>query len=152
MKKLVIILMAVLVLLGGGGAAWWFFLKEEEKPVAEEPPPPDPIPVPLFVDFDPLVVAVFRDGQVTQHLTFSIIVEVPTVDDKATVYAYRRRLIDAYYHQLHTLLSRRYVQQQADPVPLLRKRLFQETERVVGKGVVGNLLLSVLDSRNLPTS
>ena len=148
MKKLIIILVVVLLLAGGGGAAWWhFFLNEEEIDL------PDMATfskaVPLFVDFDPLVLPIIRDGQVTQHLTFTIILEVSDSLDRTQIYRYKPRLNDAFLRELHALYSHRLVQDRANVEHLLGKRLLKVSKRVLGADRVNQVLVSILDKKDL---
>ena len=151
MKKLIIIVVALLLLLGaGGGAGWWFFLREEpdEAVVVEE----HSRPVRVFVDFDPLVISVIRDGQVIQHLTFTIIVEFKSQDGRRTAFLDSLRLKDAYRSELHALYSRRTMQQREDAIPIVSKRLARVTERVTGRGTVDRVLVNILSKRELEIS
>ena len=148
MKKLIIILVAVLVLAGAGGGAWWyFFLNEEEIDLAEMAT--FSRPVPLFVDFDPLVLPIIRDGQVTQHLTFTIILEVTDSLDRSQVYRYKPHLNDAYLSELHALYSHRLIQDRTDVEQLLGKRLLMVSRRILGTESVNQVLVSILDRKDL---
>lgn len=148
MKKLIIILAVVLLLAGAGGGAWWYFFFNEEKiDLAEMTPFSEAVP--LFVDFDPLVLPIIRDGQVTQHLTFTIILEVSSDLSRTQIFYHKRRLNDAYLRELHGLYSHRLVQDRPNVEPLLGKRLLEVSRQVLGTEKVNRVLVSILDRKDL---
>jgi len=147
MKKLIIILVVVLLLAGAGGGAWWFYFNEEEIDLAEMTTFSKAVP--LFVDFDPLVLPIIRDGQVTQHLTFTIILEVSDELDRSQIYQYKPRLNDAYLRELHALYSHRLVQDRLNVEQLLGKRLLKVSRRILGTEMVNRVLVSILDKKDL---
>ena len=51
-------------------------------------PAPAPIDAPIFISIDRITVAVFRDGEVAQHLTFILKLEV--ADRAASTWCSRR--------------------------------------------------------------
>ena len=148
MKLVVIIIVALLLLGGGGGAAWWFFFSEEPPmDLAELLPPTEEVP--LFVDFDPLILPVIRDGQVTHHLTFSILVEVKPEAGRSEVFSQRPRLMDGYFAELHALFGHRIVQDRENVAPLLNKRLLEVSQRILGPDIVTQVHVSISQSREL---
>ena len=148
MKRLLLTLVVLLILLaGGGGAAWWFLFQEEEIDLSTITEPSREVP--LFVDFDPLVLPVMRDGRVTQHLTFTIVLEVHRDYERLDIYKHMPRLKDAYLTQLHALYSHRAVQDREDVEPLLNKRLMAVSERVLGPDVVKRILVNILEKHDL---
>ena len=146
MKRFLILSVILLVLGGGAGAAWWFLLREppqDEEQTAELPEIADLI----SVDVDPLTVPVIRDGRVVQHMSFLVVLRVNDEDELRLVYKAMRRLTDAYIKELHVLLARRFVWEQDDIGPYVRKRLMVASERVVGPGIVEEVLLRGVSSR-----
>ena len=146
MKKLIIIL-AFVLLLAGAGAWWYFFFNEEKIDLAEMTPFSEAVP--LFVDFDPLVLPIIRDGQVTQHLTFTIILEVSSDLSRIQIFYHKRRLNDAYLRELHGLYSHRLVQDRPNVEPFLGKRLLEVSRQVLGTEKVNRVLVSILDRKDL---
>lgn len=148
MKRLLLVLVALLIVLaGGGGAAWWFLFQKEPIDLATITAPSREVP--LFVDFDPLVLPVMRDGRVTQHLTFTIVLEVKREYERLDIYEQMPRLKDAYLTELHALYSHRSVQDRKDAEPLLNKRLMAVSERVLGPDIVKRILVNVLEKHEL---
>ena len=146
MKRLPLLLGLMLLVAGGGGAVWWFFLRAPEVALVAEPAPPA---LPEFVEFDPLVLPLIQDGQVTHHITLQVVIEV-VAGEKERVLLVKRQLTDAYLSELYGLLALRFVRRQANALPLLRRRLLAVSERLLGPGVVVGVLLSE-PTRRKPT-
>lgn len=138
MRPLMLVLVMLLVAAVGGAAAWWFLLRGAEQAAVAEPAPPAP---PEFVELDPLVLPLIQEGQVTHHVTLTVVVEVAG-GGKEQVLIAKRQLTDAFFSELYGLLARRFVRRQADVLPLLRRRLLVVSERMFGPGVVTGVLIS----------
>ncbi len=153
MKKLVIVTLLLLIVGAGLGAGWWFFLKEQPEANAEaEADQSDQSPVRLFVDFDPLIVSVIRDGRVIQHLTFTIILELNTDDSWREAHIFDLRLKDAFRTELHSIYSHRIMQSREDAMLILGKRLKTVAEGVLGEGTVDRVLVNIMTRREFDTS
>ncbi len=153
MKKLVIVILLLLIVGAGLGAGWWFFLREQPDATAEaEAEEADQAPVRLFVDFDPLIVSVIRDGRVIQHLTFTIILELKTDTGWREAHIYDLRLKDAFRTELHAIYSHRIMQSREDAMPILGKRLKAVAEGVLGAGSVDRVLVNIMTRRKFETS
>ena len=148
-KKLIIIVVLLLLLGGGGGGAWWFLMKDNEEVDLKEVASSLTRRVPEFVELDPLIVPVIREGKVAQHLTLSIIVEVDSPSEKDLIITARRQLLDGYLTELHALFSHKIVQNNPDPIPLLRKRLLEVSHRLLGQEVVDQVLVTVIDAKKI---
>ena len=143
MKRLVVLLIVVVVLAGGGAAARFFLLRgDEAAKVAEQAP----APVPTFVEFEPLVLPLIQQGQVTQHVTYKIMIEVDRTNEDKVVLS-KRQLTDAFFGELHGLLALRYVREMDNALPFLQDRLLMVSDRLLGKGVVERLSLTELSKR-----
>ncbi len=146
MKQLPLLLGLMLLVAGGGGAVWWFFLREPEVAPVAEPVRPA---LPEYVELEPLILPLIQDGQVTHHVTLQVVIEV-VAGEKERVLLVKRQLTDAYLSELYGLLALRFVRRQANALPLLRRRLLAVSERLLGPGVVGDVLISE-PSRRKPT-
>jgi flagellar FliL protein len=143
MKRLVVLLIVVVVLAGGGAAAWFFLLRGDETAEAAEQAP---APVPSFVEFAPLVLPLIQQGQVTQHVTYKIMIEVDRSNEDK-VQDSKRQLTDAFIGELHGLLALRYVREMDNSLPFLQDRLLLISDRLLGKGVVERISLLELSKR-----
>jgi len=151
MIRILFFVLPLLLLGAGGGAAWWFYFRAPDAaPTVEDRGPTAPLR--LFVDFDPMVLPVIRNDKVVEHLTFTIIVEVATEDLQGQVKEATLRLKDAYRSELHALFSRRIIQERDNVVPLLNKRLKNASDRVLGEGVVNQVLVNIMTRRDLGKS
>lgn len=149
MNKLIVLAALVLVTLGGAGtAAWYFLLREAPEAVAELAPK---APERIFVDLDPMVMSVMRDEHAVRHLTFMIILEVENLSHRNRVVQATLPLRDAYRQELHSMFSRRIMQNRDDAMPIVSKRLMTVSEEVLGGGVVQRVLINVMTNRNLQT-
>ncbi len=148
MKRILLAVLALLIMSGsGGGAAWYFYFREQpENPDADLMAA---APIRLFVDFDPLVLPVIRDGRVIQHITFTIILEVPNEEAKETISLADLRLKDAFRAELFALYSKRYIQNREDAITILNRRLQTVSNRVLGEGVIERVLVNITSKRNL---
>lgn len=148
MKRLIILFVLLLLLGGGGGgvAYWWFVLRGAEPEVAAAPP----VLKFEYVELTPFVVPIIRERQVTQHLTVKVVLQVVAGTGVARTKALRPRLTDAFLSELHGLYDKRFVQDSADAVPILSKRLRQVGARVLGPGVIEDVLVQIKDQTDTP--
>jgi hypothetical protein len=138
MRPLMLIFVMLLVAAVGGASAWWVLLRGEDQVAVAEPPPPA---LPEFVELEPLVLPLIQEGQVTHHVTLTVVVEV-VAGGKEQVLLAKRQLTDAYFSELYGLLALRVVRRQANVLPLLRRRLLVVSERLLGPGLVTSVLIS----------
>ena len=150
MKKLIILAVLGLVTLGGGGTAAWYFMLRDAPETASEPEPT--APERIFVDLDPMVVAVMRDDHAVRHLTFMIILQVENLRLRNRVVQGTMLLRDAYRQELHSMYSRRIMQNRADAMPVVSKRLMAVSDEILGGGVVQRVLINIMTNRDLQAS
>jgi hypothetical protein len=144
MKRiLVLVVLVLLVAGGGGGAAWWFLLREEPPPEMAVRTEPD---APTYIEFDPIVLPLIHEGQVTKHVTFRIVLEMNEADEDRVLLA-KRQLTDAFIQELHGLLALRFVREMGDPSPLMQRRLLVASDRLLGAGVVDRVNVSEFGRR-----
>lgn len=146
MKRLVILLAIVLLVAGGGGAAWWFLLREAPVDTAAEAEAAPETEIldrarKRFVELEPMVLPIIREGQVTLHLTIVLVVELTTPIPKIEVARQQRPLRDAILSELHAVYALRYVQEKGFEHPIVRQRLTIASERILGSGAVKALLV-----------
>ena len=153
MKKLAIILIVLIVLGGAGGAGYWFFLREppdeESAEAAEEKH--SLVETTRFIELDPIILPVIREGQVTLHVTTTISIELAKPIDTAQAHMSRIRLTDTVLSELHGIYGLRYVQERGYDLPIVRDRLRLASERVLGVGTVKSVVLLSVNKRALYT-
>ena len=150
MRIVILIVVAVILLLGGGGAAWWFLMgpgAEQTTELMAEISKPKP----AFVAVDPpLVIALIQEGEVTHHVTMQVNL---MLEDAKNVDETTRRLPllrDALLTEMHSVFSLRLVRNAGFESDLVKQRLMQVCDRQLGKGVVGDILLRVVEQRQVP--
>lgn len=147
MRKIALILIAVLVLaaLVGGGVAVYLLMfapKEEESVIdPSDPPPPMPAKRPAFVPLEPFSVYIKPENQKVREITVILHLEVPP-DNVPQVNEKMHILRDRYIAELlkgpPIDVPERFT---AKDVFVVRDRLREPTEEVLGKGVVTQVLL-----------
>ena len=154
MNKLVILLVLFLVLGGGAGAGWWFFLREQPEgegaEIAEEEATAL-ISMIRVLRLDPIVLPVLREGQVTHHVSAVVAIELTAALAEKELRDLSEPLRDALLSELYGIYSVRYVQERGYDIPLVRQRLRQAAERVLGEGAVKLVWLQDI-SKRVPNS
>jgi len=156
MKRLAILIVIVLLVAGGGGAAWWFLLRE---------PPADAAAAgeagagaegeaetaqrKRFVDLEPIVLPIIREGQVTLHLTLILSVELTKSATKDEIEQMRRPLRDAIFTELHGIYALRYVQEKGFDLPIVRELMLRASRRALGEAEVKAVVVRGMGS-NVP--
>jgi hypothetical protein len=136
MKKLLLILPILII---AGAAAWWFLLRtpapEEGAAAVEEGPPVE------FVELKPLTVPVVRQGIVERMVRVDVALELQASEAASKVTEALPRITDAFVVELYALLGHRLMEEENyDPV-IIKRRLKGATERVVGPGLVSEVLI-----------
>ncbi len=152
MKKLAIILVLLLLLGGAGGAGWWFFLRAQpEAGSAEAVEEESLIRATRAIRLDPIILPVIREGQVTHHVTVVVVVELVEPVPLAEMRVFSHPLRDIMLSELHGMYASRYVQRRGYDLPIVRERLSQAAERVLGAGSVKRIILKDVNRRSLGT-
>jgi flagellar FliL protein len=153
MKQVIIIVIALVLLGGGGGAGWWFFLREpppEDAAAALSEPvkPLDPNAQQVF-SLDPFVLPILRNGQVTQHLTVVLRVELNEPENRDEFKKAIPRLRDALFSELHGIFAFRHIQQGGETLPIVRDRLVAAVNAALGEGRVKGVFLEFASRRSM---
>lgn len=149
MRKIILIVVALIVLAslaGGGFAVYMFVFAPKKQEQAEhidpsDPPPEAPVKRPAFIPLEPFSVYIVPEGQKPREVMVILHLEVPP-DNVPMVNEKMHILRDRYIRELL----------KGDPIPvparfsskdlfLLRDRLREPTDEILGKGVVTQVLL-----------
>ena len=152
MVKAVIVLVLGIALLGGAGYGGWMLYNiylvphEGEEPKKEEPPPKVPT---SFVRMPPLVVPVIGHAKVEQFITIVVTMEV--VAEKAPiVQAHQPKMVDAFLTALYGAIDDKSVMAgNLVNIPAVKEKLTATAAKVVGPGMVQDVLVQVVTQRNL---
>lgn len=152
MVKALIVLILGIVLLGGAAAGGWFVYNkyfvphEEEAPKKEEPPPK---PLTGFVRLAPMVVPAIGENRVEQFVTVVVTVEV-LLDKQPMAQANTTRLTDAFLTALYGAIADKSVMKGSlINIPAVKNKLVEAGNKVLGTGVVQNVLVQAVTQRNL---
>jgi len=155
--KKILAILVVLALVGGGGAgAYFYFMKSAEasqpegvdaEKYAEKKEEKDKS-THIFVELDVLTLPIIDDSGVTQ--TVSMVVAIEVVDDKAaaTVTAQAPRLRDAYIQKMYGILyANNALKGGVIQVSAIKEQLNEISHKVLGKDIVEDVLLQVVQQR-----
>lgn len=152
MKKLAILLVLLLLLGGAGGAGWWFFLREQpEAGSAEAVEEESLIRATRVLRLDPIILPVIREGQVMLHVTVVVVIELVKAVPLTELRVFSQPLRDTMLSELHGMYAIRYVQERGYDLPMVRERLSEAAERVLGAGSVIRVMLEDVNKRALGT-
>ncbi len=152
MKKLAILLVLLLLLGGAGGAGWWFFLREQpEAGSAEKVEEESLVRATRVIQLDPIILPVIREGQVTLHVTVVVVIELAEAVPLSQLRVFSQPLRDSMLSELHGMYAIRYVQERGYDLPMVRARLSEAAERVLGAGSVNGITLEDVNKRALDT-
>jgi flagellar basal body-associated protein FliL len=149
MKRLAALLFLV-ILLGGGGAggAWWFYLRETPSPDAAAAEDTGENAVrKRYIELEPIVFPIIREGQVILHLTLAVSLELDKPAPVDQISQALPRLQDAVFSELHAVFALRYVQERGYDLPIVQARTRLASERVLGAGAVKTVLIRNVSER-----
>jgi flagellar protein FliL len=102
-------------------------------------------PGPSFVKMDPLVVPVVDPDGVSQVISLAITLEVMTPDDIVKIEMLKPRVKDAMIQNMYGLVNHREALDHGVlQVGYVKKRLMVAIEKVVGPGVLKDVLLQMV--------
>jgi flagellar FliL protein len=150
--KAIILLIFGLALLGGAGYGGWmlyqkYILGEE---VAEPAPPKDvPPPPTAYVRMAPIAIPSIGRDRVEQFVTVVVTVEV-VADQQPRAAQNVPRLTDAFITTLYGAVDDKTVLHGAlVNIPAIKEKLTEAATKVLGDGVVRDVLVQVVTQRKL---
>ena len=156
MKPILLAVFAI-ILLGGGGAGAYFYFKQPaeaatggagEHTKAEKAKKADSHAPSSFVQLDPLILPVVDKEGVSQVISLVIVIETHDEAGKAQVTNMSPRLKDAFIQDMYGALTQDSVMRGGVlQVVAVKNRLHKVSDRVMGDGVVNNVLLQVVQQR-----
>jgi flagellar basal body-associated protein FliL len=149
-RIVILIVVALILLLGGGGAAWWFLMgpgAEKTSELIAEINKPEPV----FIAINPpFVISLIQEGEVTHHITMQVTLLLNDDYDEDVTVMRMPLLRDALLTELHSLFALRLVRNAGFESALVKQRLLLVCERLLGKGMVSDILLREVERRQPP--
>jgi flagellar basal body-associated protein FliL len=95
---------------------------------------------PVSVRLDPLTVSIQRNGVIERHIGFVIVLEVENITAQALIEDRKPKLIDAFVLDINALASLPSSYDNGIDPEALKRRLKLSTNRILGDGVVKNIV------------
>ncbi len=158
MKIAILAIVAILVLGGGAGGAYFYFNQQAEASVGEggehaaaKEVKKDSKPEHLaFVEMDPLILPIIDAEGINQLVSLVIVLQVHDEKQKAEVTAQMFRIKDAYIQDMYGSLNKNVaIKDGVLQVDILKQKLSAASNRVLGDDVVSDVLLQVVQQRQL---
>lgn len=103
----------------------------------------------VYVRVPRIIVPVFRDGMVTKHQLFILVIELSDPAARAHVEQLLPRLTDRFLVDLNRLAMRRGASDEGIDVMLAKRRLLAASTRLVGPGAIRDVLIERTSIRRL---
>lgn len=156
MKLAILALVGILVLGAGAGGAYFYFGQKAEASVgksgghaaAKEAKKKDAHATMVFVKMDPLVLPIIDADGINQIVSLVIVLQVHDEAQKAEVEGQMPRIKDAYIQDMYGVLNKNVaVKDGVIQVGIIKEKLGVANDRVLGEGVVQDVLLQVVQQR-----
>lgn len=151
-KALIVLVLGILMLGGAGFGGWTLYTKylalppEGAEPKKVEPPPKPPTG---FVRLPPLVVPAIGANRVEQFVTVVVTIEV-LLEKQPMAQANQTRLSDAFLTALYGGVADKSVMNGSlVNIPAVKEKLIEAGTKVLGPGVVQDVLVQAITQRNL---
>ena len=147
MGKVAIILVVLVLLAGGGAAAYvlYFSPQDGEQEVAQ-----DPDALPVYVEFNPIMLPVLGDDGIDQFFSVLVTLEVADASDADRVIAMAPRLNDAHLTALYGSLNAEDITENGIlDLRQVKRRLVNVSNQVLGREIVQDALIQTVSQRFL---
>lgn len=155
MKNIILVIVALVILGGGGGGAYFYFIaspaeasyvtdESEEKAAKKEG---EKIEY-QYVELAPLILPIIDEYGVSQTVSLVVSLEVTDPYNVDKIKKMTPRLKDAYIQDMYGALNKHAaLKNGVVQVSKLKKRLSKISDKVMGEGVVNDVLLQVVNQR-----
>lgn len=154
MKSAFLALLAIMILGGGAAGAYFYFEQPAQAAIGDTPehqaareakPQGHDSHGDKFVELDPLILPIVDSNGVSQVVSMVVVIEVSSDRDASLVNKLQPRLKDAYIQELYGVLNRHAaLQGGVIQVGMIKERLNAISQKVMGDGVVNDVLLQVV--------
>jgi len=108
---------------------------------AEEDAAEKPADAPVFVTLPPITVPVFEGDEIARQASLVLALELAKGHTEADLSPYRARLVDAFIAELADIFERRSLEDRVIDPQAIKPRLRETTARIVGPGLVTDVLI-----------
>lgn len=156
MKLAILALVGIVVLGAGGGGAYFYFGQKAEASVGEggdhaaakESKKKNAHAAMVFVEIDPLILPIIDADGINQLVSLVIVLQVHDEAQKAEVTLQMPRIKDAYIQDMYGVLNKHVaLKDGVIQVGIIKEKLGIANDRVLGEGVVQDVLLQVVQQR-----
>ena len=145
MKKIIVILAALFILVGGAVATLkWLGLgpfENSETAETEEAPDKDPGMQTIFVDMEPIMVQLLKGNAVAMTVEVQVKIETEGQDNAIFLTRQMPKISDAFVRDLYAFMPRMLKTKKRIDVLILKQRLQVVGERLMGKGLIKDILV-----------
>jgi len=149
MKKLIFLIFLFVMLVGVTGGSLYFLEIGPFKPKKGEARrsfQKKEKDTTVFIDMDPLAIPIFQGNRVAATIQIQVKLETNNKSNAETINNRLPVITDAFVRDLHGFMPRLLKAKERVDVLIIKQRLQMVSDKVVGKGVVRNVLVqSVLD-------
>ncbi|MFV3073683.1 flagellar basal body-associated FliL family protein [Niveispirillum fermenti] len=149
MKKIILLVLALLVLIGAGvGGYVMFGPKPGHEGEQEEPKKRERKGPPAFASVGPMIVPILGAKTVEQNIMVTVSLEVDDDAAREQIRQQNPRLVDAYVQALYGGIDKgQVIDGQVLNIPALKAKLQEATDKVLGPGVVHDVLIQSVSQR-----
>lgn len=154
MKSVVLLVVGVILLLIAGAGGWFVYTKFINPPPepgkeAEKPKPP-PEPPPVYVRIPPIILPVIGSNRVEQQITVVLMLQVADQEAAGKVQGKMPWVSDTFFTTLYGAIDEGHLLNGSlIDIPALKQRLISTSNKLVGKGVVKEVLIQTILQRRL---
>lgn len=105
-----------------------------------------------YFTLPPFDIPVIGDKSVTRQITFLVTLEMKGIDNKDKVIAAHRQLQDVFFRDMYGVMAFRRPEDQSYDLDAIKTRLRRVADRVVGAGVIADIVVKTTYERNFSTN
>ncbi|MCB9991325.1 MAG: flagellar basal body-associated FliL family protein [Rhodospirillales bacterium] len=160
MRLIVLALLAIVIFAGGGAGAYFYFKQPAEASIGDTDDHKAAKEAKHekgdghggggheFVELDPLILPIVDSNGVSQIVSLVVVIEVDGGKNREKVQKLQPRLKDAYIQELYGVLNRHAaLKGGVIQVGMIKAKLAEISDRVMGDDVVEDVLLQVVQQR-----
>ncbi len=145
--KWVMIIGAAVALIAGGFFGWTQYAGDDAFAISFEGEEEVDL---VTVDLEALTVPFVREGKFAHYVVLVVSLQVNGQDRATLVRGQIPRLRDSFVEGLHALAIRRSANQTVISIPRIRSTLIASSEKVMGPGVITDILVQLAHYTNRP--